>query len=117
VVDSVTLDAEKTAAAAEESWGIATDLAEALARAGTPFHQAHQIVGRLVLESLRARKKPTDWTPEQLAGFAPELTADLARLLRPREGMKSREVPGGTGPRAVAAALEQAEQRLKELTP
>ena len=35
--------------AADESWVVATDLAEALARAGTPFHQAHQIVGRLVL--------------------------------------------------------------------
>ena len=34
------------AAAAEESWVVATDLAEALARAGTPFHQAHQIGGQ-----------------------------------------------------------------------
>ena len=36
---------------------MATDLAEALARAGTPFHQAHQIVGRLVLESVRQRQE------------------------------------------------------------
>ena len=53
VVDSAKLNAQHPAAAAEESWVVATDLAEALARNGTPFHQAHQIVGRLVLESVR----------------------------------------------------------------
>ena len=42
---SAKLNAQHPAAAAEESWVVATDLAEALARNGTPFHQAHQIVG------------------------------------------------------------------------
>jgi argininosuccinate lyase len=112
VVDSARLNLEQPAAVAEESWVVATDLAEALARNGTPFHQAHRIVGRLVLESLRSGKKPGDWTPEGLAEFAPEFTPEMATLLRPTQGMKTREIPGGTGPRAVAAALDQAESRL-----
>jgi argininosuccinate lyase len=112
VVESAKLNPVKTAAAAEESWVIATDLAEALSRAGTPFHQAHQIVGRLVLESVKAGKRPADWTPEQLASFAPEFAPEMARLLRPEEGMKTRELPGGTGPASVARALEEAEERL-----
>ena len=58
VIESVKLLPAQPAAAAEESWVVATDLAEALARAGTPFHQAHQIVGRFVLESVRSGKKP-----------------------------------------------------------
>jgi len=115
VVDSAKLNPEKTAAAAEESWVVGTDLAEALARAGTPFHTAHQLVGRLVLESVRAGRKPSDWTPEELAGFAPEFTPDMARLLRPREGMKTREILGGTGPQTVDKALEEADRRLEEL--
>ncbi len=61
-------------AAAEDSWVVATDLAEALARAGTPFHQAHQIVGRFVLESVRGGRKPADWTAEEMRQFAPEFT-------------------------------------------
>src|SRR5206468_3884630 len=65
-------------AAAEESWVVATDLAEALARNGTAFHTAHQIVGRLVLESVRNGKKPSDWNAESLAAFAPEFTPDIA---------------------------------------
>ena len=116
VVESVTLRPEKTLAAAEASWVIATDLAEALARAGTPFHEAHQIVGRLVLESARTGRKPSDWKPEELAAFAPEFTAEMARLLEPREGMKGRETPGGTGPAAVAEALRRAGERLARFT-
>lgn len=112
VAESAKLDPERTAAAAEESWVVATDLAEALARAGTPFHQAHRIVGRLVLESVRQGKKPAAWTPEELAAFAPEFTPEMAKLMRPQEGMKTREIAGGTGPAAVAEALRRAEERL-----
>src|SRR5262249_61200751 len=103
VVQTTKLNCAKPLAAALESWVIATDLAEALARAGTPFHQAHQIAGRLVLESVRSGRKPGDWTPQDLASFAPEFTAEMAALLHPSEGMKTREIPGGTGPNAVAA--------------
>jgi argininosuccinate lyase len=115
VAASVVLREQVPAKAADESWTVATDLAEALARNGTAFHQAHQIVGRLVLESVRSGRKPADWTAAELAGFAPEFTGDVARLLDPREGMKTREIRGGTGPAAVAAALAEARLRLARL--
>jgi argininosuccinate lyase len=115
VIDSTRLNPARPAAAAEESWVVATDLAEALARAGTPFHQAHQIVGRFVLESVNAGKRPADWTAEEMHRFAPEFTADFVALLNPAEGMKSREVPGGTGYTAVAHALARAKETLGKL--
>jgi len=115
VIESARLNVERPLAAAQQSWVIATDLAEALARAGTPFHQAHQLVGRLVLESVRGGKQPADWTADDLQKFAPEFTPDMARLLDPREGMRSREILGGTGPEAVAQALEQARARIAQM--
>jgi argininosuccinate lyase len=115
VIDSAVLKPEVALQAVERSWVVATDLAEALARAGVPFHRAHQLVGRLVLESLRRGKAPKEWTGEELAAFAPEFTAELAALLEPAAGLATREIPGGTGPAAVAEALEAAEQRLAEL--
>jgi len=114
-IKSVRLNPSRPARAAEESWVVATDLAEALARAGTPFHQAHQIVGRFVLESVRTGKKPSDWTAAEMQSFAPEFTGDLAALLDPKKGMASREIAGGTGPAAVAAALEEARRRLARM--
>ncbi|MGC2661318.1 MAG: argininosuccinate lyase [Bryobacteraceae bacterium] len=115
VAESVTLNASVPAAAADESWVVATDLAEELARHGVAFHRAHQIVGKLVLDSVNSGKKPSDWTPDALAAFAPEFTPAMARLLSPIEGMKTRGLPGGTGPNAVAEALRSARERLAAL--
>jgi argininosuccinate lyase len=118
VVETTELLASAPLEAAKKSWVVATDLAEALARAGTPFHRAHQIVGRLVLESIQQGKAPADWTADQLIAFAPEFTADMLRLLHePAAGMKTRELPGGAGPGAVAAALDAAEAKLRSWKP
>jgi len=116
VVDSARLNPIAPAKAVEESWVVATDLAEALARAGTPFHRAHTLAGGLVLESVRHGKKPSEWTAQELAAFAPEFTPDMIRLLNPAEGMKTREISGGTGPAAVRKALDEAEARLKMMS-
>jgi argininosuccinate lyase len=115
VTESAKLNAFVPEQAAAESWVVATDLAEALARNGTPFHRAHQIVGRLVLESVRAGKPPAAWTADELTAFAPEFTPDMARLFQPAEGMKTRTVVGGTSPASVRAALEEAESRLSAM--
>ena len=115
VVETAKLNPARPRAAAEESWTVATDIAEAIARAGTPFHLAHQLAGKLVLESIKAGKKPGDWTAEALAAFAPEFTPAIAKLLDPSEGMRTREIPGGTGPVSVAQALIEAEARLRAL--
>ena len=72
------------------------------------FHQAHQIVGQLVLESVKNGRKPSEWSGAELAAFAPEFKPEMARLLNPIEGMKTRELEGGTAPAAVARALAEA---------
>jgi len=112
VVDTAKLNPDAPRRAAEEGWVVATDLAEELSRRGTPFHQAHQLVGKLVLHSVSRGLKPADWTAEALAAFAPEFGGDFVRLLDPRAGIATREIPGGTGPAAVAKALDEADERL-----
>jgi argininosuccinate lyase len=116
VASTVVLKPAVPEQAAEDSWVVATDLAEALSRAGLPFHQSHQLVGKLVLESTRDGKKPGDWTAEALSAFDARLTPEFAALLKPREGMKTREIRGGTGPQSVAAALNEAAARLERLS-
>ncbi len=112
VAASTTIKPAIPEAAAAASWVVATDLAEALARSGVAFHQAHKIVGRLVLESVRDNRQPADWTAEQLVAFAPEFRPEMIKLMSPREGMASRVVPGGTAPSAVGNALKEAAERL-----
>jgi argininosuccinate lyase len=67
-----------------------------------------------VLESIQQGKQPLDWTADQLTAFAPEFTSGMVRLLDPAEGMKTREIPGGSGPATVAKALDEAEARIRQ---
>ncbi len=40
---------------------------------------------------------------------------EMAALMDPKEGMKSRQVPGGTAPEKVREALKTARERLAQL--
>jgi argininosuccinate lyase len=115
VAASLKLNPARMWAAAEDGWLVATDLAEELARSGVPFHRAHELVGRLVLESVRTGKRPKDWTAEELTRFAPEFRPEMIRLMNPAEGMKTREIRGGAGPKAVAQALQEAAALLERM--
>ena len=115
VIETTALKSEVPARAADESWVVATDLAEALARSGTPFHKAHQIAGKLVLESVKSGRKPADWTVEELVAFAPEFRPEMIELMKPAAGMKTRHVPGGTAPKVVERALDDAEAHLARM--
>lgn len=115
VLESTKLKTAPPARAAEESWVMATDLAEALSRAGTPFHQAHKLAGQLVRYSIDNSKSPNTWTAEEISAFAPEFEPGMVCYMNPTEGMKTRTVPGGTAPEAVSRALEQARSRLEQL--
>jgi argininosuccinate lyase len=44
--------------------------------------------------------------------FDPAFKPEMIALMKPSEGMKTREIRGGTGPSAVKAALETARARL-----
>ncbi len=102
--------------AAEDGWVSATALAEILARAGVPFHRAHQIVGGIVLESVRRGKRPSDWSLEDLQAFAPELDAAAMDALVPRNAMENHSLPGGTATHRVREAVTTARLRLASLS-
>lgn len=115
VLDTTSLKPEAPRQAAEVSWAVATDLAEALARGGVAFHLAHQIAGKLVLESMKLNRLPSEWTAEQLVAFDGRFTPEMVKLMDPAEGMKTRRAKGGTAPETVLAALTEARRRLESL--
>ena len=114
-VDTATLRPEATEDAADASWVSATALAEVLARRGVPFHRAHQVVGGLVLESVKRGRKPSDWTLEELRAIAPEFDQEAKEQLAARRAVENHVPPGGTAPTRVKEALAAAETRLAAL--
>ncbi len=104
---TLTVDVARMAEAADAPGAAATDLAEYLVQAGTPFREAHAIVGGLVRDAL-AGDRPL----RQLVTEHPALGPDAAALLDPGVPVTRRTTPGGAGPGPVAVQMESFRSRL-----
>jgi argininosuccinate lyase len=98
---------DRMAAAADSPYGAATDLAELLVEQGTPFRDAHAIVGEIVRTALAGAG-----TMAELVGEHPKLGEAGVALLAPGVSVTRRTTRGGAGPVAVAAQLDRFVTRL-----
>ena len=115
VVATARLRPDAMRKAAAEGWLCATDLAEFLAAKGVAFRQAHEIVGRLVLDSVRAGKQPQECSLDDLRDYSPLFDKKCLPLLAPEAGIARRVLPGGTAPASVRKALQEARAWLRSL--
>ena len=112
MLSGVTFDAEAMAAAAQSGHALATALAERLLRAGVPFRDAHWRVGELVARAEAAGCDLTELPAEQLRDALPEL-AELDPIVPTlAEAIAAADLPGGTAPNRVRAALAAARERI-----
>jgi argininosuccinate lyase len=88
--------------AADDQLASATDLAEWLVRKGTPFRQAHALVGALVQECLSSGTPLRD-----LAEKSKYFGSEAAALVAPGVGVTMRTSPGGAGPTPALAQRVQ----------
>ncbi len=107
MIATATFVADRMQAAADAQTSSATDLAEWLVEHGTPFRDAHAIVGTLVRRCLAGEGT----LAELVAGHA-ALGPGAAALLGPGVGVRRRTTRGGAGPQPVAAQLERFRSRL-----
>jgi argininosuccinate lyase len=93
---------ERMQAAADAETTAATDLAEWLVQRGTPFRDAHAVIGTLVRRALNG-----EGSLRALVTADPLLGADAAALVAPGVSVRRRVTPGGAGPAAVAEQTER----------
>ena len=110
MVASATWNTERMKAAADSEVNSATDLAEWLVQRGTPFRDAHALVGKLVRRHLAG-----EGTLRALAAAEPALGPDAAALVAPGVAVQRRTTPGGAGPVAVATQLARFKAKVSEL--
>jgi argininosuccinate lyase len=102
--------------AAVSSSMMATDLADYLVEKGASFREAHSSIGSLIRESEREGCE-LDGLP--LASFKAAHSLfgdDVLDWLDPARSVARRDVPGGTGPTALAAQLRSAREALRPAT-
>ena len=126
MLDTLTVDAVRMRAAADEGYTTATAVADALVRRGIPFRSAHHVVGSLVAQA-EAAGVPLDAVEDGMIGMALGASgdADVAALAADPEigdalrsaasidgALASCDVIGGTAPARVRAALSAVRARL-----
>ena len=111
MIESATFDTGRMAAAADIETTAATDLAEWLVAGGTPFREAHAIVGNLV------RRHLEEATPlGELVAADPRLGREAAALVAPGVAVARRTSPGGAwsgGPAAPADGVSRRARRRR----
>jgi argininosuccinate lyase len=108
----LTLDVDRVARLAGESNSLATDLADYLVGKGMPFRQAHGAIQELCRYCESQDKELPDLTLEEYQLFSPHFDQGVYRITV-QASVAARDTPGGTAPRRVKEALEQAKRLLE----
>ncbi len=91
---------------------MATDLADYLVEKGATFREAHAAVGTLIRESERESCGLDALPISSFRAAHPLFGDDVLDWLEPARSVARRDVPGGTGPRAVSDQLRSARETL-----
>lgn len=103
---------ERTENAAEDPNLLATDLAEYLVKKGTPFRDAHQIVGELVVHSITKRVPLDQIGVAEMKKFSPQFDDDVAKIFNVRHSLAQRRAIGAPSPENIAAQIKRWRSKL-----
>ncbi len=112
MVPAIRPRAEQMREAARRGFSTATDLADYLVRAGVPFRDAHEVVGRAVAHGVTTGRDLSEMALEELQGFSAAIGEDVFEVLTLEGSVAARDHLGGTAPQQVAAAATRALARL-----
>jgi argininosuccinate lyase len=113
MVPAMRVNADRMLTGAHGGFTAATDLADHLARAGMPFREAHEVVGRLVLDLEGQGRTLQDLTAEEYAAVHASFGPETPAVVEIRNVVERRSSEGGTGHAAVVAQLERARDTLE----
>ncbi len=102
MVSTTTFNTDAMAEQANSPYAAATDLAEYLVANGTPFRDAHAIVGEHVRNALEGKGSLVE-----LVTADDRLGPEAAAILEPGVSVTRRTTHGGGSPEAVAAQLDR----------
>ena len=107
MVRTTKVNADRMRRAAVESYVLATDMADYLVAKGVPFREAHGIMKQLSYYALEQGKYLHELSLEEYLRFSPHFDEGVFKITV-ESSVAARDVPGGTAPGRVEAALKAA---------
>jgi argininosuccinate lyase len=102
-----------TEKAAARGYSTATDLADYLARAGLPFREAHEVVGKLVGLCVKTNRQLWELEESELKNAHELLDARALEFVTVQSSVAARTSFGGTAPARVREAIEAAKTMIR----
>ena len=112
MISTMTVRADRLAAAAPVGFSLATEVADWLVRKNVPFRDAHEITGRLVALCASRGCELEDVSDADLMMISEHLDPSVRTVLSVRSALAARTTPGSTGPGPVAEQLAIAQHKL-----
>jgi argininosuccinate lyase len=113
MVTTLHIKVDNTTQAVQLGYLLATDLADYLVKKGEPFRTAHDIVARLVGYAVSQNKTLDMLSLEAYKQFSPRFDDDVYSITI-ESSLAARDNIGGTAPKRVAQALDNARKVLEE---
>jgi len=114
MLPGATTNRERMYLAASSGYSTATDLADALVRAGVPFRESHRIVGESVAWCIDHGVELHAMPQEACQAIDPHLTTAMVQALSVESCVAARNHIGGTAPDQVRAQCQWWQQKLEE---
>ncbi len=109
---TVTFNFERMQQATAGGFMNALAAAAHLVRQGVPFRKAHELIGKAVQLCVEKGCELEQLSAEEFASCGIEADAEFYRSLTLSEVLEVHDVPGGTAPQQVKAALDAVKERL-----
>ena len=113
MLPTLTVKRDKLREAARSGYSTATDLADYLVRKGTPFRDAHEVVGRAVGLCVASDRELAELSLDELKTFSSIIESDVFDILTVEGSVAARDHVGGTAPVQVRKAVQRARKRLQ----
>ncbi|MDF0727530.1 argininosuccinate lyase [Cytobacillus sp. S13-E01] len=97
MINTLTVNSEAMSKATKQDFSNATELADYLASKGLPFRDAHEIVGKLVLQCIEKGIFLLDLPLEDYQEASHLFGEDIYKVLDPYNAINRRNIAGGTG--------------------
>ncbi len=114
MLDTVKIDKKKMLASLEGDFSMATDLADYLVRKGLPFRKAHQIVSKLVKETIKKKKDLDDLTLKEFKTYSKLFGRDVFDTIKVKAGIAARKSLGGTAKESVKRLIAQGKEIVRK---
>ncbi len=114
MMQHVSVNKEVMREAAIRGFSTATDLADYLVRAGVPFRDAHEVVGKAVRLGIESKRDLAELSLQELQQFSNQIKDDVFEVLTLEGSVAARNHPGGTAPEQVRKAVTRARLRIED---